>query len=73
MPRHTHTYVTLDVSRATYDEIAGKLKANAYGHCFNEAGEIDMSGIALVTDPAVPEGVDTVVDSDGVVHGKPLF
>lgn len=51
--RHTHTYVTLDVSAAAYDEIAGKLRAADYGHCFNSSGEMDMSGIALVrgTDP----------------------
>lgn len=42
----TYTYVTLGISRAAYDEIAGKLKAAKYNHLFK--GEtIDMHGIAL--------------------------
>lgn len=44
----THTYVTLEISASGYDEIARKLRAADYGHCFNSAGEINMSGIALV-------------------------
>jgi hypothetical protein len=60
--RHTHTFVTLPVSQATYNEIAAKLKAAAYGHCFIECdGEtvIDMSGIALEIDSNV------ALDGDG--------
>jgi hypothetical protein len=45
--RVTHTYVTLDVSPAAYDEIAGLLRAAGYDHAFNDKGEIDMHGIAL--------------------------
>jgi hypothetical protein len=48
MSRHTHTYVTLEISAAGYDEIARKLRDADYGHCFNSSGEIDMTGIAVV-------------------------
>jgi hypothetical protein len=46
--RNTHTYVTLEISASAYDEIAAKLRAANYGHCFNSKGEIDMTGIAVV-------------------------
>jgi hypothetical protein len=46
--RNTHTYVTLEISAAGYDEIAKKLRDADYGHCFNSSGEIDMTGIAVV-------------------------
>ena len=49
MSRHTHTYVTLEISAAGYDEIAKKLRDADYGHCFNSSGEIDMSGIAVIS------------------------
>lgn len=45
--RHTHTYVTLEISAIGYDEIARKLRDADYGHCFNSSGEIDMTGIAV--------------------------
>jgi len=45
--RSTHTYVTLPVSRTTYDEIAEKLRAAGYDHAFDADGLIDMHGIAL--------------------------
>lgn len=48
-PRTTHTYVELAVSRATFDEIAGALRAADYGHAFI-GDAIDMHGIALVTE-----------------------
>jgi hypothetical protein len=44
----THTYVTLEVSAATYKEIADKLREAGYDHAFGDEGEIDMHGIALV-------------------------
>jgi len=51
----TYTYVTLDVSAAVYDEIAGKLKAAAYDQAFHEQADgsvvIDMHGIALKREP----------------------
>jgi hypothetical protein len=48
---HTHTYVTLEISAAAYDEIAMKLRAASYGQCFNSTGEIDMTGIAVTRGP----------------------
>lgn len=54
MPRITHTFVVLDVSKAAYDEIAAKLKAAGYGHVFHlEYGHgvvMDMQGIAIANE-----------------------
>jgi hypothetical protein len=53
---HTHTYVTLEVSQASFDEIKGKLIAAAYSHCVgaDDGREcIDLTGIELV--PRVDE------------------
>lgn len=48
MSRHTHTYVTLDVSAATFAEIKAKLEVAEYWHVFNaDKTEIDMTGIAV--------------------------
>lgn len=51
----THTFVEMEVSAATYDEIAARLKEADYGHCFMDDGTIDMHGIGLtkkqVTNP----------------------
>lgn len=44
----THTYVTLEVSGAAYEEIATKLREAGYDHVFMDDGEIDMHGLALV-------------------------
>jgi len=60
--RVTYTFVALEVSAAAYEEIRAKLEAADYGHCFTEAGEIDMHGIALVrevadVDSSKPQGV----------------
>jgi hypothetical protein len=46
MTRSTHTYATLGVSQAAYDEIAEKLRAAEYHHAF-DGPLIDMHGIAL--------------------------
>jgi hypothetical protein len=46
--RTTYTYVELEISPQAYDEIADKLRAADYGHCFGEDGTIDMHGLALV-------------------------
>lgn len=46
--RQTHTYVTLEVSEATWNEIAAKLREAGYDHVFGDGGEIDMHGLALV-------------------------
>jgi hypothetical protein len=42
----SYTYAVLGVSGSTFEEIAAKLRAAGYHHCFD--GEvIDMHGIAL--------------------------
>ncbi len=48
--RVTHTYALLEVSRETYKEIADKLRAAEYDHAFMPGGEIDMHGIAILTE-----------------------
>lgn len=45
----THTYALLSVSKGTYDEVRKLLTAAGYDHAFNDRGEIDMHGIALVS------------------------
>lgn len=50
MTRSTYTFAKLEVSRGTYDEIAGKLRAAGYDHAFVD-GAIDMHGIGLVRSP----------------------
>jgi hypothetical protein len=45
--RQAHTYVTLEVSVAAYDEIRTKLIDAGYIHVFRNQGEIDMHGLAL--------------------------
>lgn len=54
--RTTHTYATLEVSAATYDEIAAKLKEAGYDHAFDD-GAIDMHGIGLVRIAPDPKSV----------------
>ena len=46
----TYTYVLLEVSTPVYEEIKAKLLEAGYQHAINEAGEIDMHGIALVSE-----------------------
>ena len=48
MLRTTYTYVELEVSPEAYDEIAEKLRATYYDHCFGDDGAIDMHGLALM-------------------------
>lgn len=67
--KQTHTYVTLEISAVGYDEIAKKLRAADYGHCFNSVGEIDMSGIALVKEQ--PSGFRRLVESSGIDPDAP--
>lgn len=43
----SYTYVHLPVSAPAYDEIAAKLRAAGYDHCF-DLEAIDMHGLALV-------------------------
>lgn len=54
MLRSTHTYVELQLSQASYDEIRRKLEAADYKHCFMPDGTIDMHGIG-VTRSAEPD------------------
>lgn len=44
----TYTYVLMEVSPQTYDEIAKKMRDAEYDHAFGDEGEIDMHGIAIV-------------------------
>lgn len=65
--RATHTLATMEVSRATFDEIAGKLREAGYDHAILderwEASTLDMTGIGLVAEePAPPPPVPQ--DSD---------
>lgn len=54
---HTHSYTVLEISPAAYDEIAGKLRAAGYDHCFTrETDEIDMAGIAVAKEPEGQDG-----------------
>ena len=46
--KQTHTYVILEVSRHTFEEISEKLKEAHYDHAFAQDGKvIDMQGIAI--------------------------
>lgn len=48
-PSVTHSYATLAVSPAAYEEIKKLLLEADYGHAINSDGEIDMHGIALTS------------------------
>ena len=69
----THTYAILEVSAATYDEIAARLRAIAWDHAFQDRVDvrdksagldvvtytlIDMHGIALATEEAPRDILD---------------
>lgn len=43
----TRTYVMMEVSAATYDELRGKLEAAHYEHAIHDDGALDMHGIAI--------------------------
>lgn len=49
--KSTHTSAILEVSKATYEEIAAKLKAAGYDHAFLQGRygpeHVDMNGIML--------------------------
>lgn len=49
----THTYVTLEVTWSTYEEIRSKLLAAGYDHAVSSE-HIDMHGLAL-TPPGGPD------------------
>lgn len=44
----THTFATLEISAAAYDEIHKLLEEAGYRHTFMEDGTIDMHGIGLI-------------------------
>jgi hypothetical protein len=49
LSRTTHTFCTLQVSKATFTEITRLLLAADYVHAFHQDGAtIDMHGLALV-------------------------
>lgn len=52
MIRTAYTFVELEISRAAWQEIADKLRAAGYDHCF-EGETIDMHGIAIIPDAAI--------------------
>lgn len=54
----TYTYVTMDLSRAAYDEIAAKMRAAGYDHAFHEENRIDMHGIAVIPLEPVSESAE---------------
>lgn len=59
---HTHTYVTLKISQAAYNEIRSKLIEAGYHHALHEDGIIDMHGLAVIPgssnpDPIIPQRV----------------
>ncbi len=46
--RTTHTYALLPISNEAHREIKALLLAAGYDHAVNDAGELDMHGIALI-------------------------
>lgn len=55
--RQTHTYVTMEVTQSTWNEIATKMRDAEYDQAFMENDEIDMHGIAVVpsSEPSIDE------------------
>jgi hypothetical protein len=45
--RVTHTYVVMELSIESYSEIRAAMLTAGYQHAINDAGEIDMQGIAV--------------------------
>lgn len=52
--RQTHTFATLELTPAAYDEIRTKLTAAEYQHTFMDDGAIDMHGIGVTRGPEAP-------------------
>lgn len=51
----THTFVTLPISAAAYEEIKAKLIAAGYDHCIEESNDlIDLHEIALKKEEEAP-------------------
>ncbi len=59
MVERTHTVAVLNLSPAAHQEIKEAMMQAGYNHTFIAEGEdpsalIDMSGIAVVADPSIP-------------------
>lgn len=68
----THTFATLEISAAAYDEIAAKLRAAGY---VLVNGVIDMHGIVLIQEPSEPLPLVELTQEqcDGIeLHGARL-
>lgn len=50
----THTFALMEVSDATFEEVARKLREAGYDHAFVD-GHLDMHGIALAKKDADDE------------------
>jgi hypothetical protein len=65
----THSYALLEVSKATYTEIATKLREAGYDHVFGREGEMDMHGIALIASGASDDPKDNLTsDHKAAIH-----
>jgi hypothetical protein len=53
--KSSYTVATLEVPQAFFEFIATKLIDAGYGHAFMDPETIDMSGVALVPNPNLPE------------------
>lgn len=52
-----YTYVLIEVSKATFDEIEKKLRDAGYEHAIDDdSGMLDMHGLALVLNGALADG-----------------
>lgn len=65
--RSTHTFATMEVSQATYDEIKQKLLEADYHHAFVD-GHLDMHGIGL----AVAEAPKKISKCPSVFSSRPV-
>lgn len=51
----THTFVELEVSQRTHDEVKGLLEEAGYDHAFMPGGIIDMHGLGLIVPAPQPK------------------
>lgn len=49
--RQTHTYALMQISPEAYREIRDRIIEAGYQHTLGSDGEIDMQGIAVISDP----------------------
>lgn len=57
----SYTYVTMEISRTAYDEIARLMREAGYDSAFDDDA-IDMHGIALLPAP-IPHGQEALVNA----------